>query len=95
MAGHNKIRSRDRGDDWWGIGIGCGWYGFTWRTESILLAMKTYRDRAFGKKGVTKPEMIVPIPAHAAFDKASQYLKIKTIHIPLDENFRANVNADR
>ena len=62
-------------------------------TESIMLAMKTYRDWAREKKGITKPEMIIPITAHAAFDKASQYFNIKTIHIPVDENFRADVDA--
>ena len=62
-------------------------------TESIMLAMKTYRDWAREKKGITKPEMIVPVTAHAAFDKASQYFNIKTIHIPVDKNFRADVNA--
>jgi sphinganine-1-phosphate aldolase len=62
-------------------------------TESILLAMKTYRDWARETKGITHPEMIVPITAHAAFDKASQYFNIKTIHIPVDANFRADVNA--
>ncbi len=62
-------------------------------TESILLAMKTYRDWARAAKGITKPEMIVPVTAHAAFDKASQYFDIKTVHIPLDENFRADVSA--
>jgi sphinganine-1-phosphate aldolase len=62
-------------------------------TESILLAMKTYRDRALAEKGITKPEMIAPVTAHAAFDKASQYFNIKMIHIPVDENFRADVNA--
>jgi len=62
-------------------------------TESIMLAMKTYRDWARENKGITKPEMIVPITAHAAFDKASQYFNIKTIHIPVDENFRADVMA--
>jgi glutamate/tyrosine decarboxylase-like PLP-dependent enzyme len=62
-------------------------------TESIMLAMKTYRDWAREKKGITKPEMIAPVTAHAAFDKASQYFNIKMIHIPVDENFRADVNA--
>ena len=62
-------------------------------TESIMLAMKTYRDWAREKNGITKPEMIVPVTAHAAFDKASQYFNIKTIHIPVDKNFRADVNA--
>jgi glutamate/tyrosine decarboxylase-like PLP-dependent enzyme len=64
-------------------------------TESIMLAMKTYRDWARETKGITQPEMVVPITAHAAFDKASQYFNIKTVHIPVDENFRADVNAAR
>lgn len=62
-------------------------------TESILLAMKTYRDWARETKGIIQPEMIVPVTAHAAFDKASQYFNIKTVHIPVDENFRADVSA--
>jgi glutamate/tyrosine decarboxylase-like PLP-dependent enzyme len=62
-------------------------------TESILLAMKTYRDRALAERGITKPEMIIPVTAHAAFDKASQYFNIEMIHIPVDENFRADVGA--
>ncbi|RJP47662.1 MAG: aminotransferase class V-fold PLP-dependent enzyme [Anaerolineaceae bacterium] len=62
-------------------------------TESIMLAMKTYRDWARATKGITQPEMIVPITAHAAFDKASQYFNIKTVHIPVDENFHADVSA--
>jgi glutamate/tyrosine decarboxylase-like PLP-dependent enzyme len=62
-------------------------------TESIMLAMKTYRDWALETKGITKPEMVVPVTAHAAFDKASQYFNIKMIHIPVDENFCADVNA--
>ncbi|MDJ0811783.1 MAG: hypothetical protein QNJ01_16885, partial [Desulfobacterales bacterium] len=32
-------------------------------TESILLAMKTYRDRAREEKGIRRPEMVVPVTA--------------------------------
>lgn len=64
-------------------------------TESILLAMKTYRDRARETKGITRPEMIAPVTAHAAFDKASQYFGIRMIHIPVDSDFRADVDAAR
>ncbi|MDY6874957.1 MAG: aminotransferase class V-fold PLP-dependent enzyme [Chloroflexota bacterium] len=64
-------------------------------TESILLAMKTYRDWARDKKGITKPEMIVPSTAHAAFDKAAQYFNIKMIHVPVDADYRADVAATR
>ena len=62
-------------------------------TESILLAMKSYRDQAEKEKGIKNPEMIVPLSAHAAFDKASQYFKIKMVHIPLDSDYRADVAA--
>ena len=64
-------------------------------TESIMLAMKTYRDRARQENGITRPEMVVPVTAHAAFDKASQYFNIKMVHIPVDETFRADVSAAR
>ena len=64
-------------------------------TESILLAMKAYRDRARQERGITRPEMVVPVTAHAAFDKASQFFNIKMVHIPVDETFRADVDAAR
>ena len=60
-------------------------------TESILLAMKSYRDRALQERGVRAPEIIAPTTAHAAFDKASQYFKIKLVKIPVDQNFRVDV----
>jgi len=64
-------------------------------TESILLAMKTYRDWARDKKGITDPEMVVPNTAHAAFDKASQYFGIKMVRIPVEADFCADVDAMR
>jgi sphinganine-1-phosphate aldolase len=64
-------------------------------TESILLAMKAYRDWARDRKGITQPEMIMPVTAHAAFEKAAQYFNIRPIRIPLDQNYRAEVEAAR
>ena len=64
-------------------------------TESILLAMKTYRDWARDKKGITKPEMVVPTTAHAAFDKAAQYFNIKMIRVPVDADYKADVAATK
>lgn len=64
-------------------------------TESILLAMKTYRDWARATKGITRPEMIIPVSAHAAFDKAAQYFDIKPVRVPVDGDFRADVAAAR
>lgn len=57
-------------------------------TESILLACKSYRDWAREVKGITEPEMIIPISAHAAFDKAAQYFGIKVHHIRVNERTR-------
>jgi len=60
-------------------------------TESILLAMKTYRDWGREKKGIKNPEMVVPVTAHAAFEKAAQYFNIRIIKIPVDGNYRADL----
>ena len=62
-------------------------------TESILLAMKTYRDFAKVKRNIKKPELIVPVTAHAAFDKACQYFNIKMKHIPVNEHFQADIDS--
>ena len=64
-------------------------------TESILLALKTYRDWARDKKGITAPEIIAPVSAHAAFDKAAQYFNLKLISIPVRDDMRADVEATR
>lgn len=63
-------------------------------TESILMAMKAYRDYAEEKKGITEPEIVVPETAHAAFDKAAFYFKIRIIRTPVSkETFKADVGA--
>jgi len=64
-------------------------------TESILLAMKAYRDWARDRRKITRPEMLIPTTAHAAFDKAAQYFNIRCIRIPVDEGYRADVEATR
>ncbi len=61
-------------------------------TESILLAMKVYRDRAYDR-GIEHPEMIVPSTAHAAFDKAAHYFRIEKVTVPVGPDGRADVNA--
>lgn len=60
-------------------------------TESIFLAMKVYRDYARKNRGITEPEIILPVSAHAAFDKASKYLGINLKYVGLNDNFQANI----
>ena len=64
-------------------------------TESILLAMKTYRDRAKEVNGIRRPNIVLPVTAHAAFDKAGEYFKIKIKRVPIDGNYQADINAVR
>ncbi len=61
-------------------------------TESILLAMKAYRDRGRTRR-ITKPEMVVPTTAHAAFDKAAHLLGIRKVPVPVGADYRADVAA--
>ncbi|KAG1725430.1 PLP-dependent transferase [Suillus paluster] len=63
-------------------------------TESIVMAVKTYRDWAREAKGITEPEMIVPVTAHAAFDKGAAYMKVKVHLVPVDPVTR-KVNMKR
>jgi glutamate/tyrosine decarboxylase-like PLP-dependent enzyme len=64
-------------------------------TESILLAMKAYRDRARDLHGISRPEMVVPTTAHAAFDKAARYFGIRQVKVPVGPDFKADVKATR
>jgi glutamate/tyrosine decarboxylase-like PLP-dependent enzyme len=60
-------------------------------TESILMAVKTARERARAERGVTKPELLAPYSAHPAFAKAAHYLGLELRQIPLRDDFRADV----
>jgi sphinganine-1-phosphate aldolase len=64
-------------------------------TESIMLAMKTYRDWARATKGITRPEMVAPNSAHPAFDKSAHYFGIKLVKVPVGPDYRADVAAMR
>lgn len=63
-------------------------------TESIMMAVKTYRDQARAiKPHIKNPEMILPITVHPAFEKAAHYFDVKAVHIPVTKNFTADVQA--
>ncbi|MFX1324387.1 MAG: pyridoxal phosphate-dependent decarboxylase family protein, partial [Promethearchaeota archaeon] len=64
-------------------------------TESILMAIKTYRDWAQDKfPNIKEPEMVLPSSAHPAFDKGADYFKVESVRVPVDEKtHRADVKA--
>jgi sphinganine-1-phosphate aldolase len=88
MLGGNEADGKHLGEEICGVVSSGG-------TESILLAMKAYRDWGREVKGIRKPEIIAPTSAHAAFEKAAEYFGIKLIKIPVDGDFRADVRAAR
>ncbi|CAM6085397.1 unnamed protein product [Calypogeia fissa] len=62
-------------------------------TESILMAVKTTRDYMKATRGVTKPEMVIAVSAHSAYEKAAQYFKITVRRAPVGEDLRVDVKA--
>ncbi|MFN8497517.1 MAG: aminotransferase class V-fold PLP-dependent enzyme [Anaerolineae bacterium] len=62
-------------------------------TESILLAMKTYRDWARAEQGIAEPEIVAPTTAHAAFAKAAHYFDMRLVRVPVGADGRADVGA--
>lgn len=66
-------------------------------TESILLAVKTARDKARAERPqISAPEMVLPRTAHGAFHKAAAYLGVRPVVTPIDPStFRADPAAMR
>ena len=62
-------------------------------TESLLMAVKTARDYARAVRQISRPEIVLPMTAHPAFEKASEYFDVKLVHVPVREDYRANVAA--
>jgi glutamate/tyrosine decarboxylase-like PLP-dependent enzyme len=65
-------------------------------TESILMTVKTARDKARADHPeITSPVIVIPESAHPAFRKAAHYLSVKIVIAPVRPDKRADVNAMR
>lgn len=64
-------------------------------SESILMAVKAARDYMRETRGVTRPEMIVPVSAHAAYDKAACYFNIQVVRAPVADDWCVEVEGVR
>jgi sphinganine-1-phosphate aldolase len=60
-------------------------------TESILLAMKAYRDRARAAGMAQRREILIPASAHPAFLKAAHYFDLVPVTVALDGEYRADL----
>ena len=60
-------------------------------TESLLMAVKTARDWSrVHRPEVKLPEIVLPLSAHPAFDKAAEYFDVKVVRTPLRPDYRAD-----
>ena len=71
--------------------VACGVVTFG-GTESLINPMLVYRDRARAEKGITQPEVIIPVTAHVALEKAGHLLGIKVLKAPLTSEWLVDVD---
>jgi glutamate/tyrosine decarboxylase-like PLP-dependent enzyme len=53
-------------------------------TESCLLAVKAARDYARSERAIAEPELVLPVTAHACFQKAAHYFDMPMRLVPVD-----------
>lgn len=78
---------------WLGGGEDAAGFLTTGGTESLLMAVKAARERGRTERGITEPDMVLPVSAHAAFEKAAHYFGVRSIRVPVGEDFRADPEA--
>jgi sphinganine-1-phosphate aldolase len=61
-------------------------------TESLTTQLLTYRDAARAERGITAPQVIIPVTAHCALDKAGHYFGVQVLHAPVREDWRVDVD---
>ena len=62
-------------------------------TESILCAVLAARDRAMAERGLTDPEIVLPVSAHAAFHKGAHMFGLRTRTVPVTDGWTTDLDA--
>ncbi|KAJ2162360.1 Dihydrosphingosine phosphate lyase [Coemansia sp. RSA 552] len=53
-------------------------------TESIIMAVRAHVVWGRKERGIDTPNIVIPVTAHPAFDKAAEYFNIGITHAPVD-----------
>lgn len=61
-------------------------------TESLVLAVKAGRERG-RRQGITRPNVVLPTSAHAAFEKGCQYFDVESRRVAVRDDWRADATA--
>jgi glutamate/tyrosine decarboxylase-like PLP-dependent enzyme len=56
------------------------------------MSLLVNRERAHAR-GIERPQILVPVSAHPAYAKAAHYFGMEVVRVPLDEHYRADVDA--
>jgi glutamate/tyrosine decarboxylase-like PLP-dependent enzyme len=61
-------------------------------SESLITALYAYREEARAR-GVTRPNVVMPVTAHVALGKGAYWMDIEVRHAPLTDVFTADVDS--
>lgn len=78
---------------WLGAPTGAAGFMTSGGTESILLAVKGARELGRTERGITRPNVVLPASAHAAFEKAGHYFGLEMRRTPVSADWRADVDV--
>lgn len=62
-------------------------------SESLITALYAYREHAAAQRGITRPNVVIPVTAHVALDKGAHWMGIEVRHARLAADYRADVAA--
>lgn len=79
--------------DWLGAGPEGAGFMTSGGTESILMAVKAARERGRAERGVSRPNVVLPTSAHAAFEKGCYYFGLESRRVPVGADWRADPDA--
>ena len=61
-------------------------------TESLMNPMLVYREWGRATKGITEPQVIMPVTAHPALDKGCHYFGIELLKAPVTDDFTVDMD---
>ena len=64
-------------------------------TESLLLAIKSYRDHARAHRGISAPELVTAQTVHPAVLKAAHYFGVRVRTVPLNDRMQMDAKRVR
>lgn len=76
--------------DWLGATADSAGFMTSGGTESILMIVKAARDQFRQSRTITKPNVVLPTSAHAAFEKACAYFDVAPRRSPVGADWRAH-----